>query len=340
MPLARSSLLPVIIEFAERCGVPAADLLDDVELDASLLSHPSTVIESAVLIDAVAFTARASGQRDFGLKIAAIDDVRALKPVAFLAGHRGTIGEALAAGARQLRAHNSALDYELITDGPHYVHRLRLGARGKYSSAPYIEMCLALHVRFCALLAGETWRPEYVAFTHDREADPAAYRRAFGAPVRFGQNQNALIARRADFDRPIDRDNPRVRDLLQALAEIQERESREDIVVRLGPVLRSLLAADDASATRAAKVLGLSPRTLQRHLAERGTTFQMVLDDVRLALVREHQSRPGMKLAELAPILGFSEASAVSRFLRATGGFKRRKKNDPATQPAAEQSQR
>jgi AraC-like DNA-binding protein len=336
MPLARSSLLPVIVEFAERLGVPAAELLDDVELDPAMLSHPSTIINSAVLINAVAFAARATGQRDFGLKVAVSDDARALAPIAILATHCGTVQEALAATARQLRTHNSALNYELAIDGPNYVWSLRLGAEGKYPSGPYIEMCLAYCVRLCTFLAGESWRPDEILFAHEREADPAAYRRAFGAPVRFGQPTNAMIARRAPLDRPIDRADPRIRDLIQALADIQERERREDIVVRLGPVLRTLLAVDDASATRAAQVLGLSPRTLQRHLAERATTFQTVLDDVRLSLVREHLPRPGVTLTALAPILGFSEASAVSRFLRATGGFNQHQKKEAPLLPAAE----
>lgn len=324
MPLARSTLLPVIVAFAEKCGVPARDLLDEVELDPALIGHPGTVVESAQLIDAVAYAARASGQRDFGLKVAACDDPRALAPIGVLVDHCGTVAEALATAARYLHTHNNALNYELTADGSVYIYRLRLGAQGKYSSSQYVEMCLALCVRLCTFLADEAWRPEAVAFEHGREADPAAYRRAFRAPVRFAQDMNAFVARRADFDRPIDRNNPRVRDLLDALVDVLERERREDIVVKLAPVLRPLLATDDASAARAAKALGLSPRTLQRRLAACGTTFQKVLDEVRLQLVHEHP--PGTTLAELAPILGFSEASAVSRFLRASGGFKRRKR--------------
>ncbi len=334
MPLARTSILPVIIEFAEKCGVPARDLLDDLELDPSLLSHPSTVIDSAALIDAVAYAARATGQRDFGLKVATCDDARALSPIAMLVDHCGSAGEALAATAQHLRAHNSALNYELTTDGPHCIYRLHLGTKGKYPSAQYIEMCLGLCVRLGTLLMGDAWRPEAVMFEHDREADPAAYRRTFRAPVSFAQGMNAFVARRADLDQPIDRDNPNIRDLLDALRLIQERERSEDIVVRLAPVLRTLLASDDASAARAAKLLGLSPRTLQRRLAERGTNFQKVLDDVRLDLVREHL--PGKNLTDLAPILGFSEASAVSRFLRATGGFKRHKRQQDSARTAGE----
>ncbi|MBL8779935.1 MAG: AraC family transcriptional regulator [Alphaproteobacteria bacterium] len=336
MPLARSSLLPVIVELAEKHGVAAADLFDDLDLDPSQFSHPTTVIESSALIDAVAYAARASGRRDFGLKVATSDDPRALAPIGFLANHCGTTAEALAITTRHLSTHNRALEYSFLAEGPNYVCRLRLAAQGKYPSAQYIEMCLGLCARLCTLFVGDAWRPETVLFEHDREADPAAYHRAFRAPVRFGQEMNAVVMRRADLDQPIDRDNPAIQDLLKALAEIQERESREDIVVRLGPVLRSLLAVDGAAAARAAKLLGLSPRTLQRRLAERGTTFQQVLDDVRLSLVREHLPRPGMTLAELAPILGFSEASAVSRFLRATGGFKHHKKKDGPALPAAE----
>jgi AraC-like DNA-binding protein len=334
MPLARSSLLPVIVEFAEKCGVPARELLDELELEPSLLSHPSTVIDSAVLIDAVAYAARATGQRDFGLKIATGDDARALSPVAMLGDQCGSTSEALAATAQHLRTHNSALNYELTTDGAHYIYRLRLGAHGKHPSTQYIEMCLGLCVRLSTLLMGGAWRPEAVYFEHEREADPAAYRRTFRAPVSFAQGMNAFVARRADFDRQIDRDNPHIRDLLGALRIIQERESREDIVVRLVPILRTLLATDDASGAHAAKLLGLSPRTLQRRLAERGTNFQKVLDDIRLDLVREHL--PGKTLTDLAPILGFSEASAVSRFLRTTGGFKRHKRQQDAAPTAGD----
>lgn len=327
MPLARSSLLPVIIDFAEKIGVRADDLLAEIGLDPSPLSHPSTAVESSALIDAVAYAARAGGQRDFGLKIATTDDPRTLTPIGTILNHCTTIGEIAAAAARYLHMHNSALNYELTADGPFYVYRLRLTARGKYPSAQYVEMCLALCTRFITLLAGKTWRPEAIAFEHDREADPAAYSRAFRAPVRFAQDTNAIIARRADFDRPINRDDPDTRSLIDALADIVQRAGNEDMATTLAPVLRSLLATGDASAAHAAKTLGLSPRTLHRRLAERGKTFQRVLDDVRLALVREHLPR-GMKLTELAPILGLSEASAVSRFLRATGGFKHHKRLD------------
>lgn len=331
MPLARTTLLPVIVEFAEKYGVPRRDLLDELELDPSLLSHPSTVVESSVLIDAVAYAARAGGQRDFGLKLGSCNDPRALGPIGVLVDHCVSVSAALTAAARYLHMHNSALNYELTPDGPLYVYRLRLTARGKHPSAQYLEMCLALCMRFCTLLMGDAWKPEWVAFEHDREADPAAYRRTFRAPVRFAQGMNALVAQRADFDRPIDRSAPHVRDLLQGLVDALDRQHSEDIVARLLPVLRPLLAAGDASAARAATVLGLSARTLQRRLAERGATFQRILDDLRLQLVREYLPRRSMSLAELAPILGFSEASAVSRFLRASGGFKHHKRDQTLT---------
>lgn len=334
MPLARTTLLPVVVDFAEKCGVPRRDFLDEIELDPSLLSHPSTVVESSILIDAVAFAARASGQRDFGLKLGSCDDPRALGPVGVLVDHCVCVSAAMTAAAHYLHLHNGALNYELTTDGPLYVFRLRLTARGKLPSAQYVEMCLALCMRFCTLLMGVAWRPEWVAFDHDREADPAAYRRVFRAPVRFAQGMNALVARRADFDRPIDRSAPHVRTLLQGLVDALNRNHNEDILGRLLPVLRPLLASNDASAARAAGILGLSARTLQRRLAQRGTTFQRVLDDLRLQLVREHLPRPGMSLAELAPILGFSEASAVSRFLRAHGGFSHHKHGIDAAAPS------
>ena len=68
-----------------------------------------------------------------------------------------------------------------------------------------------------------------------------------------------------------------------------------------------------------ARALGISPRTLRRHLAQEGSTLRIVVDDVR----REHAEAllaAGTPIKEIAFRLGFSEPSAFSRaYKRWTG---------------------
>lgn len=86
-------------------------------------------------------------------------------------------------------------------------------------------------------------------------------------------------------------------------------------------VIRLLLDLQQpVTAARVARRLGYTARTFQRRLAERGTTFQDILRDTRIELVREHVGHDGMSITRLAGVLGLSEASAVSRFLKLNMG--------------------
>ena len=68
-----------------------------------------------------------------------------------------------------------------------------------------------------------------------------------------------------------------------------------------------------------ARALRVSPRTLQRQLAEAGCTFQKLVDEVRfvtaLRLISEHY-----KLSDIAFRLGYADAGSFTRaFERWTG---------------------
>jgi len=328
MPLARNTFLRTIIDYAGAFGIARADLLDEIDLDPALVEQPGAFIDASKLVDIVAYAALATGRRDFGMALGRQNDHRSLGPVGVLIEHCRTVAEAVAEGSRYLHLHNAALQYTLTPSVGTYAFRLQLNARGKYPPWQYVEMCLTMSLRFCRVMLGPNWSPNVVMVEHERQSERAVYRRTFGAPVEFAGAMNALIVDKADFDTKVDRQDPRIRHLIQKLLADLDREHEENIVAKITPVLRPLLSSGNASAARVADVMGLSPRTFQRRLAERGTTFQKVLRDLRLQLVREYLSRPDMTLTELAPILGLSEASAVSRFLRASGGYKHHKRKE------------
>jgi AraC-like DNA-binding protein len=67
------------------------------------------------------------------------------------------------------------------------------------------------------------------------------------------------------------------------------------------------------SATAAARKLHMSRRTLQRLLQDEGTTFTALVDGVRHQLATRYLCEPAIAIAEVAFLLGFSEASAFHR---------------------------
>jgi len=85
-------------------------------------------------------------------------------------------------------------------------------------------------------------------------------------------------------------------------------------------LLVRLLPEGEVSVDKVARALHQSTRTLQRRLADRGMSWQQLLDRTREQLARQYLRDPGLSLAEIGLLLGYSEQSAFTRaFRRWTG---------------------
>ena len=162
--------------------------------------------------------------------------------------------------------------------------------------------------------------------TYPQSPGMAWYGRIFGAPVRFGQNANRLIFDQDTTKLPLSNSDAGLCEALEEHArQILGGVTCEDrLLATLHGVLRDTLNGG-VGLDRAARSLGMSRRTLQRKLAERGLSFRRVLDDVRLARCRSLMSEEGWSALAACEVLGFSEPSAFYRaFRRWTGVSPRR----------------
>jgi AraC-like DNA-binding protein len=96
--------------------------------------------------------------------------------------------------------------------------------------------------------------------------------------------------------------------------------------------LRRLLLAHPGrlpSQDEAARRLNLSRRSLRRKLADEGTSFRALVDEVRFGLVAGYLENTGLPLDEIAARTGFSDAANLSHAFRrwtgdTPGGWRRR----------------
>ncbi len=66
--------------------------------------------------------------------------------------------------------------------------------------------------------------------------------------------------------------------------------------------------------------LDVSPRTLQRKLAEACASFQQVLDGARYALAVDYLRQDSLSLLEIAFLLGYQEQSAFTHAFKECSG--------------------
>jgi AraC-like DNA-binding protein len=184
-----------------------------------------------------------------------------------------------------------------------------------------------------AALLGETARatgrplcPTRVWLAHPAPREPgvrAGLAEALGtAALTFGAQANAFALAAADLDAPLLGADPALLQHLDAHAEqaLRYAPAPGGLAMHVRQRMRDNLGQRLPSMTEVAKQLRMSPRTLQRRLAEEGTRFQTLVDAVREEQARLYVREPHRALDEVAWLLGYSEKSTFLRaFRRWTG---------------------
>jgi AraC-like DNA-binding protein len=169
-------------------------------------------------------------------------------------------------------------------------------------------------------LCGQDWRPTGFLFAHRRPENVAPYRKHFGAPLVFNAEQYAVVFPSALLDRPLGRDDPELRRLLQTQLEAMEVRHGNDFVAHLRSVLRSALLTSRAGEDEIARLLSMHTRTLSRRLAASGTTFRRIVDECSFEIARQLLEFTRQDVAQIAVALDYADASAFTRAFRRWSG--------------------
>ena len=144
----------------------------------------------------------------------------------------------------------------------------------------------------------------------------------FGCPVHFGSSGNRVYFREEDLDLPFVTHN---RELLQILeghleTELEDRTRSLGIQERVSGALVRSLAGRRPTLREVAEELGLSARTLQRRLAEEGSSFQEQVERARRQLAHHYLARTTVELKQTAFLLGFEDSNSFFRAFQAWEG--------------------
>lgn len=78
-------------------------------------------------------------------------------------------------------------------------------------------------------------------------------------------------------------------------------------------VIAASLRHGDATLDSTARVLNVSPRTLQRHLGRMGTSHSEILAEVRLNIACRLLAGSSKRLSDIAKFVGYTNPSSFSR---------------------------
>lgn len=150
---------------------------------------------------------------------------------------------------------------------------------------------------------------------------PAPYEDFFGVRVRRGPRYSVVFSAH-DAKRPFMTANAEMWRffepiLQQRLAEIDRGAS---ITERVYAALFEMLPSGRSSVQTVASLLGVSTRSLQRHLHREGTSFQQVLNEAREKLARHYLRHSEMTGSEISFLLGYDDPNSFFRAFRSWTG--------------------
>ena len=318
----RSHVARMFLAHAEARGLPIDDLVAGELDDTATLELPFPA-----LVDLCERVAERADDPYVGLSIA-----DALPP-----GSYGIVEYVVAASASVRDAVEALVKFQALASELAHTHVAHDPSTNTVTFEHWIdhpaardatqlnEFSLATYYRLGQVRLG--FRPAFVVvhFMHDAPERRSELEDFFAAPIVFGAARNGLVIAAELLTRPLSLTDP------QLFAILNERAERDlsrvapataTITDSLAVVYRSLLEQTPhrAQVHDAARLLGLSVRSLTRRLGEEGTSFRAIEAEVKRALADEYLAATSKPIEHVATALGFANPSAFIRaYKRWTG---------------------
>jgi AraC-like DNA-binding protein len=312
-----------IADDLRRAGRAPGGVLKEVGLEPADLADPENRILYAAYVGLIERAAALIGDPGYGLKLGASHGVRDVGLLGFIALNSPTLGDALASIERYVKVANEGID--AVFEAGRHGATLRFretdpSLRGLRHNS---EQAAAQIARGARELTRRKAAPLRVEFMHARPDGRIDYEGILGCRVKFRAAWDGVVFAEetlrlavigADSKllrvlesacRRIIGPTPRKHDLVHSV--------RQHVVQRLA---KGALPLDDM-----ARHLGMSAKTLERRLRERGASYRALVGSARRDLAERYLADTDLRLQQIAYLLGYSEpAPLVRAFRRWTGG--------------------
>lgn len=317
------SWVATILRALDTRGLDGEVLASRVGIDVPMLSDSSCRVPLAKTTSLWRLAVGETRDPFLGLEVA-----RHVRPATFQSLSVGVVSSStfLDALSRMVRFASVVLDPPanarlIIADG-NVEWRNGWEGRREVPSWEAMEAICASIVRAGRFLLGRDFSPKTVHLMRDEAPVPCVFERFFGCRVEYCCDEYALIFDREVVTEPIPTGSDSVAEVADRLSESYLARVREagSLADKVRELVAATVAVEAPSLRGVAERLAMSPRTLQRRLAEEGVTLRNLVMEVRLELAKELLAAGQLSVEVIGRRVGFADAASFYRaFKRVTG---------------------
>ncbi len=301
-------------------GADPAKVLPEVGVDLDLFDDPGNLISFEARGRLLAHCAARTACPHFGLLVGQQAGLHSFGFVGLLARCSPDAGTALRSLSRYLHLHVRGAVTTLSEQADLAMLSYEIYQPLAEGSGQLADGAIAASCNIMRELCGPEWLPIEVQFAHRRPEDVGPFRHAFGVPLRFDAEQNAVVFSAAWLTRRLPEADPELRRLLQEQIDKLEVRHGRNFPEQVRGVLRHSIVMGQSTADEVAAVFSMHRRTLNRHLNTFGTSFQDLVDEIRFEVARQMLEESAMEIAQLAVLLDYASTSAFTRAFRRWSG--------------------
>jgi AraC-like DNA-binding protein len=309
-----------LIEALERSGISRERFLEAAPIDRALLEGAGGRLSIPSFDALLGLALELTGDPAFGLRMGGLVNPATYRLSMDLMAHASTIREGIESLGRFYRLLTDEPFWKFVEDDSTGTIVFDAGQGDSPARRFRCELTIGNFYRMLtAFVPGS--RAEIVAFDYPAPAYRAEYAQLFEGAERFDQAFTGIVFRRELLDAPQVRHDSELYATIVAHAE--KRVSQLPGASFAERVRRHVLDADPQThhdMPSIARALNVSVRTLNRRLAEEGTSFRNVVNGALGTLAQRLFVEEARPIADVAYAMGFSQPSAFHRaFKRWTG---------------------
>ncbi|HEX4823879.1 MAG TPA: AraC family transcriptional regulator [Candidatus Polarisedimenticolaceae bacterium] len=319
----------LLLDDAARVGVNRERLVRRLVIDEATLRNPDARMPLSTLVAIVRAVLDEASDPAFGVRAGSARRARDAGLIGYAMLHSTTLRDALSRLARYGRIVGDQNRFEL-QDGTIVFE----SHPGLESIPEIVELNLAWIVAVLREIAGRDIVPAAVRFPAKEPEHVQALHAHFRCPLEFDVRPAAIVMHGADLDTTVASADATLVGYLDKLADEAVRALGANTTTgRLRQVLWSRLSAGAPTLDAAAATMAMSPRTLQRRLADEGTTFADALGALRHDLAAGLLDDPKLAVYEVGFLLGYADQSAFHRAFRRWYGMSPRRFREKSRRP-------
>jgi AraC-like DNA-binding protein len=339
-PLVRANVLTALPAYVVSHGLDFVSLLNEVGLRLDEVKEPATLISLNRVGQLFDNVAHRLGDPAFGIHYANQFPPGATGLLGYLVLSAPTVRTSLAAAAEFLAVQTIPVDASFVEQGGLGHLKWKLAPEFRAPRVQFTAFTAAAFLLRLRRTTGASWEPLATNFDHGVPEAIRVYREMFGSRVRFDQPTCGMVLDATVLSLAIPQQPLPVFEELRKLGTFVLTDLKQKgaihatwddmtIAQRVQVVIERRLdgaGGDEFDQPSVADALGISARQLQWILTQQHTSYEKILFGIRETFADRYLRQPELTLTQISAKLGFSEASAFTRWARRTYG------HSPSTQ--------